>query len=68
MKTVTSEDNLAGYVDRRHAELIDPASLNRKIKSIKSALKVSERHNQDLHLKIKALREGHQLELLHLEN
>ncbi len=42
MKTVTSEDNLTGYLlpDQR-ADLIDIASLNRKIKAMKSALKLN---------------------------
>jgi hypothetical protein len=47
MKTVTSEDNLSGYFlgDRHSGDVIDIAKLNRKIKSIKSALKLAERHN-----------------------
>jgi hypothetical protein len=49
MKTATSEGNLARFVTaERGLELIDPAALNRKIKSMKSALKLSERHNKDL--------------------
>jgi hypothetical protein len=49
MKTVTSEDNLTRYLHGERAlEVIDPCALNRKIKSMKAALKLSERHNRDL--------------------
>ena len=46
MKGVTSEDNLANYFGgRRSPDYLDPAKLNHKIKSIKAALKLAERHN-----------------------
>jgi len=63
MKTVTSEDNLSGYflAEKRTGEVIDIVKLNRKIKSIKAALKLAEQHNEDLHGKIKNMKENHQL-------
>jgi len=66
MKTVTSEDNLSGYffAEKRSGEVIDIAKLNRKIKSIKAALKLAEQHNEDLHSKIKNMKENHQLEIV----
>lgn len=69
MKTVTSEDNLSGYflAERRTGEVIDIVKLNRKIKSIKSALKLAEQHNEDLHSKIKNMKESHQLEIVQVE-
>ena len=58
MKTVTSEDNLSGYFlgDRRTGDVIDIAKLNHKVKSIKSALKQAEKHNEELHLKLKNMK------------
>jgi hypothetical protein len=66
MKTVTSEGNLSGYFAVRGELDID--KLNRKIKSIKSALKVAERHNEELHLKLKNQKENHQMEIIQLES
>ena len=58
MKTVTSEGNLSAYLrnNRYSPEVIDVAKLNHKIKSIKTALKLAERHNEDLHLKMKTMK------------
>ena len=67
MKGVSSEDNLLEYF-RPSADRIDPHKLNHKIKSIKAALKLAERHNEDLHLKIKTMKESHHLETMHLEH
>lgn len=61
MKTVTSEGSLHAYAS------LDMERLNRKIKSIKSALKVAERHNEELHLKLKNQKENHQMEVIQLE-
>lgn len=44
MKTVTSEGHLSAYHDRNR-EVLDIDKLNSKVKSIKNALKVAERHN-----------------------
>lgn len=71
MKTVTSEDNLTRYViGEKGIEVIDPSALNRKIKSIKAALKLSEHHNKDLehhnrelHMEIKTLKDTHKVEV-----
>lgn len=59
MKTVTSEGNLSGYFAIRGE--LDIEKLNHKIKLIKSALKVAERHNEDLHIKLKNQKENHQM-------
>jgi hypothetical protein len=47
MKTVTSEDNLSTYFmqDRQKLDYYDMNKLNKKIKSIKTALKIAEKHN-----------------------
>jgi len=72
MKTVTSEDNLSAYFLGRASkgtpELNDIHKLNKKIKAIKNALKIAEQHNEDLHHKIKNMKENHQLEVMHLDS
>lgn len=46
MKTVISEDNLSAYfLEKKDLDLIDISKVNRKIKTIKSALKMAEKHN-----------------------
>jgi hypothetical protein len=47
---------------------LDMEKLNQKIKQIKSALKVAERHNEELHLKLKNQKENHQMEIIQLDN
>lgn len=66
MKTVTSEGNLSGYFALPAEAQMD--KLNHKIKQIKNALKMAERHNDELHLKLKNQKENHQLEIIQLEN
>jgi hypothetical protein len=47
MKAVISEDNLSTYfLEKKDLDLIDISKLNRKIKTIKSALKLAEKHNE----------------------
>ena len=60
MKGVTSEDNLLGYFRGSH-DCMDSAKINSKIKSLKVSLKKSERHNEELHLKINTLKESHRI-------
>lgn len=48
--------------------MLDIDKLNKKVKSIKSALKVAERHNEELHMKLKNQKENHQMEIIQLEN
>ena len=48
--------------------MLDIDKLNVKVKSIKNALKVAERHNEELHLKLKNQKENHQMEIIQLEN
>ncbi len=67
MKTVISEGNLSGYYLNK-VDVVDIDKLNRKIKSIKTALKIAEKHNEDLHLKIRNQKENHQMEIIQLEN
>ena len=46
MKTVISEDNLSAYfLEKKDLDHIDISKVNRKIKTIKSALKMAEKHN-----------------------
>ena len=45
MKGTTSEDNLMNYF-KTSPDKVDPIRLNQKIKSIKAALKLAERHNE----------------------
>jgi hypothetical protein len=73
MRTAPSEDHLSYCLHPRRSppaspELLDVAKLNHKVKSIKTALKLAERHNEELHLKIRTMKENHHLELIHLEN
>jgi hypothetical protein len=70
MKGVTSEGNLSGYyIDRNRLSINEEVDkLNKKIKSIKTSLKAQEKHNEDLHLKIKNQKENHQMEIIQLEN
>lgn len=48
MKTVTSQGNLSGYYisDKSKLDIVDISKLNKKIKSIKTALKIAEKHNE----------------------
>jgi len=42
MKTVTSEDNLSYFLhERQKLDVVDITKLNKKIKSIKTALKIA---------------------------
>lgn len=67
MKTVISEGNLSNYYLSK-VDVVDIDKLNTKIKSIKTALKLAEKHNQDLHLKLKNQKENHQMEIIQLDN